>query len=474
MMAVQARSAPFQGRTYLRILYLLISFPLSLTYFIVIVTGLSLGLGLAVIGIGLLIALATAWLWRGFATIERELTIHLLGVAVPPMSAPAPPATTFGQGVGRLLQDPVTWKSLVYLLVEFFFGILALVIVVVSFSLCVTLVTLPFTYVGATILYSQDPTTFAGTDVVFPITGQLRGDNLLLSIAACAAGILLTLVSLRVLNGIGFAWGQFGRVMLGQSETRLALAGAEAEAAMQRARAESADLSRQELIINASHELRTPVASIRAHVDSLLRPDREVDEETRRYLAIVAQEAERLGVLVDDVLAVARADAGQVQVVVRAVDVGEVVSGVCEALAPLARRARNLSLVGDCPPGLPGVVADRERLAQVLTNLVRNAVNYTQDGGIISVRAEDKDQNVVVSVSDTGIGIPAPELARIFERFYRVDASRTRDSGGSGLGLAIARDLVVAMGGTIDAESTPGIGSTFRITLRKAPPGLDS
>jgi two-component system, OmpR family, phosphate regulon sensor histidine kinase PhoR len=471
-MVLNARSALLDGRTYLRILYLLISFPLSLLYFIVIVTGLSLGLGLAVIGIGLLIALATAWLWRGFAMIERELTIHLLGIAVPPMSAPAPPATSFSQGVGRLLKDPVTWKSLVYLLVDFFFGVFAFVLVVVLFSLCVSLATLPLTYVGATILYNQDPTTFAGTNVAFPITGQLRGDNLLLSIAACAGGILLTLVSLRVLNAIGYGWGQFASAMLGQSETRLALASAEAEAATQRARAESADRSRQELIINASHELRTPVASIRAHVDSLLRPEREVDEETRQYLAIVSQEAERLGVLVDDVLEVARADAGQVRAVVRAVDAGEVVRAVCEALAPLARRERNLSLVGDCPPGLPQVVADRERLTQVLTNLVRNAVNYTQDGGIISVRAEDKDQHVVVSVSDTGIGIPAAELERIFERFHRVDASRARDSGGSGLGLAIARDLVVAMGGSIDAESTPGIGSTFRITLRKAPPGM--
>ena len=468
MAAAPSARSPLQGRTYLRILYLLLSFPLSLTYFIVLTLGFSLGVGLAVLGIGLLILLATLWLCRGFGALERQLVIALLGVPVPPMSAERGPAKSFSASAGRLIRDPVTWRSLVYLVVEFAFGIFAFVLVVTLFSLVVSLVTLPFTYAGATLFGTPHP-----NDVIysyaFPFDAPYNADAMLLAVAGSAIGILLGISSLWLLNGVGYAWGQFARVMLGQSETRLALGRAEAEAAEQRARAETADRSRQQLIVNASHELRTPVATIRAHVDSLLRTDRNVDPETREYLAIVAQEAERLGVLVDDVLAVARADAGAVQVVLRPVNVAEVVTNVCGTLAPLARRERNLSLVGECAPGLPPATADGDRLTQVLTNLVRNAVNYTQAGGIISVRAEEKNGAVVISVSDTGIGIPAPELARIFDRFYRVDASRTRDSGGSGLGLAIARDLVVAMGGTIDAESTPGVGSVFAITLKAAP-----
>ena len=463
---------PRQGRTALRILYLCLSFPLSLTYFIIVTTGLSAGLGLAVIGIGVVVLIATLWAGRGIGALERELTIHLLGVPVRPMSGPRPPATGVSQAVGRLLKDPVTWRCLAYVLVDFIFGTFAFVVLVGLFAVCVSLVLLPFLYLGANLLYNQDPAVYSQVRVGIPITGQLDVGYLLLTIAACPLGVLLGILSVRVLDAIAEAWGQFARLMLGQSDSRLALIAAEAEAEAQKVRAESAERSRQELIVNASHELRTPVASIQAHVDSLLRPGREMDEETRQYLAIVAKEANRLGVLVDDVLSVARADAGQVGVVVRAVDLAAVITEVCDALAPLARRDRNLSLVGDCPPGLALVAADRERLAQVLGNLVRNAVNYTQDGGLISVRAEDRADVVVVIVSDTGIGIAAPELARIFDRFYRVDESRSRDSGGSGLGLAIARDLVVAMGGTIEAESTPGVGTTFRISLRKAPPGL--
>ena len=468
MAAQSVRSAPFESRTYLRILYLLLSFPLSLTYFVILITGFSLGVGLAVIGIGLLILLGTLWLCRGFGALERELAIHLLGVPVPPMSAHPRPASSFREQALRVIRDPVSWTSLVYLLVDFVFGVLAFVLVVTLFSVVVALVLLPFSYAGAALLDVPISTHSAvfGTR----LDGPFRWDVMLLAVAALGGGIILAVGSLFVLSRLGYAWGQFARVMLGQSETRLALGRAEAEAAIQRARAETADRSRQELIVNASHELRTPVASIRAHVDSLLRTDREVDPQTREYLAIVAHEAERLGVLVDDVLTVARADAGATQAVLRAVNVAAVVTEVCGALAPLARRERHLSLVAECTPGLPPALADRERLTQVLTNLVRNAVNYTQDGGIVSVRAEEKNGGVVLSVTDTGIGIPAADLGQVFDRFYRVDASRSRDSGGSGLGLAIARDMVVAMSGTIEADSTPGLGSTFRITLRPAPP----
>jgi signal transduction histidine kinase len=113
-------------------------------------------------------------------------------------------------------------------------------------------------------------------------------------------------------------------------------------------------------------------------------------------------------------------------------------------------------------------MGDSDRLAQVLTNLVRNAINYTPEGGVVSVRLGAGADHVQVAVSDTGLGISAADLEHIFERFYRADASRTRDTGGFGLGLSIARELVEAMGGSLSATSQPGLGSTFWISLRRA------
>jgi len=167
------------------------------------------------------------------------------------------------------------------------------------------------------------------------------------------------------------------------------------------------------------------------------------------------------------VLALARADADELRLDVRPVDVALVVEQVCATVAPLARRERNLSLVHSSAPALPRAMADRERLAQVITNLVRNAVNNTLDGGIISVDAKLDGDRVAITVSDTGIGMEPEDLSRIFDRFYRTDQSRARDTGGSGLGLAIVRDLVTAMGGSVEAESVPGRGSVFHVWLAR-------
>jgi signal transduction histidine kinase len=282
-----------------------------------------------------------------------------------------------------------------------------------------------------------------------------------------AFGVGFTVVSVALMNGLGWLWARFAEVMLGADESRLQLAAAKAEAQVEHARADRADQSRRELIVNASHELRTPVASISAHVESLLKPDRPMDQETRNYLLVVAAETDRLGSLVDDVLALARADADELHLDIGPVEVPDVIDQVCKALIQLARRERNLSLVHSCEPGLPRAMADRDRLAQVLTNLIRNAVNNTLDGGIISVEASVVGDHVAITVSDTGIGMDPADLSRIFDRFYRTDQSRTRGTGGSGLGLAIVRDLLTAMGGSIGAESVAGQGSVFRVSLRR-------
>jgi two-component system sensor histidine kinase BaeS len=139
-------------------------------------------------------------------------------------------------------------------------------------------------------------------------------------------------------------------------------------------------------------------------------------------------------------------------------------------VATLARRERQVTLTRGVQRGLPTALADRQRLVQVLLNLVRNAVAYTPEGGIVAVTAERGDAGrVAFAVVDTGVGISSEDLPHVFERFYRADPSRTRASGGFGLGLAIVRDLVKAMGGAVEVESQVGEGTRFRVLLPAAP-----
>jgi signal transduction histidine kinase len=367
----------------------------------------------------------------------------------------------------RMLADPITWKSLAYVLLEFPFSIFSFSLTITLLATAVGLLLSPIAYLGAALFDPAFPgDAFQGSG--YPGPGFASSPVAFQTFAVLVVGVvglLLTVLTLVALNGIGILWGKFAELMLGVDETRLQLVAARAEVKVEHERAEVADRSRRELIVNASHELRTPVASISAHVESLLKPGREMDDETRNYLTVVAAETKRLGDLVDDVMTLARADTDELRLDVRPTDVETVIRHVCDVLAPLARRERNLSLVHASPSGLPRAMADRERLTQVLTNIVRNAVNHTPEGGIISVDALALESRVNITVSDTGIGMEPEELEHIFDRFYRTDDSRARDAGGSGLGLSIVRELLTAMGGSIEARSTPGHGSVFTVSL---------
>jgi signal transduction histidine kinase len=290
-------------------------------------------------------------------------------------------------------------------------------------------------------------------------------------------GVYATGGTLWVLNETADCWGQFARFMLGLTNSEQQLTEARTRAAREEARAERSDLRRRELIVNVSHELRTPIANIRGHVESLRPPmsERLSEDDKQSYLAIVAREADRLSTLVDDLLALARADADELHLEVRPVDVCAIVEEVYQVLAPLAHRDRQVTLVRNVAPDLPGVMADRDRLAQVLLNLARNAITATPAGGIVFIDVEQADDgHVSLTVSDTGHGIPPEDLDRVFERFYRADAARQRATGGFGLGLSIVRDLVQAMGGAVSATSTVNVGSSFRVLLRVAAAAHDS
>ncbi|HXC75646.1 MAG TPA: ATP-binding protein [Candidatus Acidoferrum sp.] len=466
----------WRSRTYLRILYLLLAFPLGLFYFVFLVTLIATGVATALIaGIGIGLLLLALACWFGFAGLERILAIHWLGVRVPPRSVPRAPAGSYRERLRLHIVDPVTWKSLAYLLLEFPFGVFSFSLVTFLFSLCTSFLLYPVAYLVSNYIYNRFGGKAGGMNgEIFPgipITGHNDPNVFAFLCLFTLAGVPLLFGSLHLLNGLGLAWGRFAQVMLGVDESQARLTAAETRAASERARADSADKSRRELVVNASHELRTPVASLRGHLDSLSSPDRKprLDPQAREYVAIMASEVRRLSALVDDLLSLARADAQELRLELRPLRAEEVARQVCETLAPLARRERELQLVQTSEAGLPFVLGDRDRLAQVLTNLVRNAINYTPDGGIISVTTARAGDDVALTVSDTGIGMPPEDLERVFERFYRTDESRSRESGGSGLGLAIVRDLLSAMGASISVESRQGVGSSFRILLHVQP-----
>jgi two-component system phosphate regulon sensor histidine kinase PhoR len=223
---------------------------------------------------------------------------------------------------------------------------------------------------------------------------------------------------------------------------------------------------RRDFISNVSHELRTPLASLKVLVDTLREGALTEDPgAARRFLDHMEAEVDALAQMVQELLELSRIESGQAPFRLTPVEVSDVVLVPVERLAPQAQRAE-LVLTVDLPSGLPRVLADTERARQVVTNLVHNAIKFTPQGGQVTVSAEAQDDEVVVSVQDTGIGIPAGDLPRIFERFYKTD--RARAGGGVGLGLAIARHIIQAHGGRIWVDSVEGRGSTFHFTLRSA------
>lgn len=218
---------------------------------------------------------------------------------------------------------------------------------------------------------------------------------------------------------------------------------------------------RRDLVANVSHELKTPISALRAHLENLLDGVERPDPET---LGVMLVQSERLGRLVDELLDLSRLETGDVPLEREHIALGPLVSRVLSEIQ-VARPGEGVTLADDVPPDLPAVYADRERVHQVLFNLLDNAVRFTPAGGRVTVTASRHDGSVDVAVADTGPGISAEHLPHVFERFFRADQARSRVDGGTGIGLAIARSVVEAHGGRIWAESEPGRGCTFTFEL---------
>ena len=452
-----------QKQTYTNSFYLLLSLPLGTIYFAVVIAGVALSAASLLVAIIPLMILFMAGCWK-LAIFERNMAIKWLHIDIPPMAAPLPTKTNWFQRFTIHMSRGVTWKSIAYLFFKFPFGILAFYIVCMVISLIVGLSLISFIIglLGAPFvcLYML----LAHKKI------RWKGIWRYLLIILIAGGI--TLVPLYAINGVATLWGMFAQIMLGMNINALRLSQARAMAEQERAKAEKAEQSRRELIMNVSHDLKTPVASIRGHIEALLLASEDSEqrmltpETLQNYLRIVHRESVRLGNLVDDLLSLARNDSDELSVNLTAVDAAEVVDEVYQTLMPLAKRERQISILREVVAALPLIKADRQRLVQVLLNLVRNAITYTPDGGIVVITLQRVNIHCIqLSVADTGIGIPQEEQERIFERFYRTDSSRSRTSGGFGLGLAIVRDFVLAMGGSVSVESVVGEGSCFKVLL---------
>ena len=221
------------------------------------------------------------------------------------------------------------------------------------------------------------------------------------------------------------------------------------------------EVLRRDFVANASHELKTPVAAVRALAETLLTALPEDPEAGRRFAERIGREAERLDVLVRDLLDLSRVERGTLDV--EPVDLVGLAKEVVGGYADRAEE-RRIKLRTELEPRV-SMRGDRAQLGLLLSNLVDNALRYTSAKGTVCVRLDATESRAVLQVADTGEGIPAGELPRIFERFYRVDKARARETGGTGLGLAIVRHVAESHGGTVRVDSELGRGSTFTVTL---------
>lgn len=224
---------------------------------------------------------------------------------------------------------------------------------------------------------------------------------------------------------------------------------------------------RRDFVANVSHELRTPVTAIRSAAETVQSAAASDPAAASQFIEIIARNAERLHGLVEDLLDLSRIESRELRLNLQPLDLMPVCSHVASLFRERADK-KQIRLVEDFPPALPPARADRRALEHVLTNLVDNAVKYCGRGAEIRLRAVENGESLRLIVEDTGPGIEARHLPRVFERFYRVDTGRSRELGGTGLGLSIVKHLAEAMGGTVGVESTPGVGTKFSLTLRKA------
>jgi two-component system sensor histidine kinase BaeS len=297
-------------------------------------------------------------------------------------------------------------------------------------------------------------------------TATLISLGVAVGVSVAVALALSTIVSTRIVRPVRELAGAAQRIAHGARDARVPARGtdelAELAAAFNEMAAslERAEQIRSQLLADVAHELRTPLATVESYVEALADGVLAADDEN---WGVIRAETSRLNRLVDDLQKVSRAQAHQLDLHLSAVPAGTLVSDAVKAVQP-AYAAKGVGLKAHIEPRVPAIEADSERIAEVLANLLTNALRHTPTGGSVSVSALQRAEQLEISVADDGEGIAPEHVDRVFERFYRVDPARSRETGGTGIGLAIVRAIVEAHGGTVTATSS-GTGSGTTVTL---------
>ncbi len=225
---------------------------------------------------------------------------------------------------------------------------------------------------------------------------------------------------------------------------------------------------RKEFLGNVSHELKTPIFNIQGYILTLLDGGIEDANINMRYLLRTEKSIDRMISIIEDLESISKLEAGELQLYPEHFDIVKLIDDVFE-LQEIRAKEKGIELSYGQGAGMPFIVnADKERIFQVVSNLILNSINYGRKGGVTKINLYDMDNRILVEIKDTGIGIAGADLPRIFERFYRADKSRSREQGGTGLGLAIVKHLIEAHGQRINVRSTLGEGTVFTFTLEKA------
>ena len=264
---------------------------------------------------------------------------------------------------------------------------------------------------------------------------------------------------------------EFGQFAAKLNETAAYLQNTVAQLEHEHTELEKLDRIRKDFVINVSHELRTPLASIQGYTETLMDGALGDPQHNMRFLTIIRHNAERLARITSDLLTLSRLEMKRLDFQFEIENVEELLGSAAEIVWPIAAR-KNIELTVEPPLAGTTVYCDAEAVSQIFSNLLDNAIKYTPEGGRIAVGATPAGKFMELYVRDTGIGIPAEDLPRLFERFYRVDKARSRELGGTGLGLSIVKHLVYAQNGATRVESCVKEGSTFYFTLPATAEGL--
>ena len=224
---------------------------------------------------------------------------------------------------------------------------------------------------------------------------------------------------------------------------------------------------RQDFVANVSHELRTPITSIKGYAETLLNGALKDKKNAGDFLKIIYSDSDRLAKLINDLLDLSKIESGKLNLVLKSCEIKPLVSQIVSRLEAQAK-AKSLTVNIDVSKRVSNILSDEDAIAQILLNLIDNAIKYSSEKGKIIISAKEKGSFLQVDISDTGIGIPEKDLPRIFERFYRVDKAHSRELGGTGLGLSIVKHIVQAHNGEVFVRSVLGQGSTFSFTIPKA------